>query len=94
MKPPSDNPLLDIGPFREWITRQVAIVGGRTQLAVMIGRTERQVWGWMCDPRSETVTLDNVDQTGVTYGEPMLLRQLYPHLYDLPEWLDSDEVAA
>jgi hypothetical protein len=47
------------------------------------GIHERAVWRWLNE--SATADLDAVDRALCNRGTPWVLRELYPHIYDLPE---------
>jgi len=94
MSPVTDNPRLPIGPFREWLLRQEAILGDVGVLARRLEVSPKTLYGWTRRRDTSWVTLDSVDAAGVAYGQTLLLRELYPETYDLPEWVDGDEVAA
>lgn len=70
--------LLPIGPFREWVSEQL-----ETGVALFCERasvTDRIVWRWFNE--SERIELDSVDRVICALGEPQLLAELYPELYE------------
>jgi hypothetical protein len=85
---------LPIGPWREWVARQIDRAGGYNGgglkiVAYEIGITERSIGRWLHD--AKYVRLDIVDKALCNCGTPWVLRELYPDLFDLP---DLDEEAA
>lgn len=83
---------LTIGPLRSWLRQQVQIEGlrdplcdGHGVLAHKLGIHPRRLWGWLNDPDQKRVTLDAVDAAFCSFGDPSLLRDIYPELYPWDE---------
>lgn len=70
---------LPIGPFREWLGAECDR-RGTVVVAEILGVQERQVWRWLHE--SEQVDVDRADAAFVAVGEPYLLIELYPELYE------------
>lgn len=79
---------LPMGPFRDWLlelleqaalTRDdpVQFVTARLQI------TERTMSRWLNDKGAVLVHHDSADRCFCNWGEPALMRELYPHTYGL-----------
>lgn len=79
------NELLPIGPLRTWLRRQIALVGDLGEFARLMERDSndqrmgRRVYAWLHE--SKYVRLDALDRALCNYGQPGVLREIYPHLY-------------
>lgn len=78
LRRPGEQRMVPVGPFREWLRDQDEAT---EPLAQRIGMDPRQVRGYLRG-EFEEVNIDTVDRVFVTVGEPMLLRQVYPELYE------------
>jgi hypothetical protein len=73
---------LPIEPWRNWLAYHFEVEGADA-LSSSLGIHERAVWRWLNE--SATADLDAVDRALCNRGTPWVLRELYPHIYDLPE---------
>jgi hypothetical protein len=72
------TPMLDGGPFQQWLRRLISHGKTVTDLAAAMGVHERRVRAWLVQDRiSEAV----VERAGLAYYEdPRLAAELYPEL--------------
>ncbi len=74
---------LPIAPFRGWLVSL-----GRTDkdLGAMLGVDPRRIYEWRV--MADYVWLDSADRSFCRFGDPTLLKELYPFLYefDLGRW--------
>lgn len=82
------NARLPIEPWREWLHARSAEYGDDERLAADLGVWARRLFGWRYD--NKTVPLDSVDAALCHIGQPWMLRELYPELYQF----DDEEQAA
>lgn len=81
-------PMLPIGPFSDWLEREIRLVGrdlpddaghgAATLIAIRGGVDPRRVHAWRRE--NKTIPLDSFDSFACEYGEPSLLADLYPDL--------------
>lgn len=79
-----------IGPFRDWLRPQLAVLeltypprNALSVLAKRLGTTGGQITKWL--EEGELVQHDSVDLVLCHAGEPWLLREFWPHLYETEE---------
>jgi hypothetical protein len=82
-----DRGALPPGPFVEWIHGQVRAHGGQEPCAIALGISVDNLHRLTRTTEAQavkTVRLDMVDRVFCNVGEPWLLRELYPELYENP----------
>ena len=72
---------LPVGPMVPWLLEQVERHGGKGVAAEALGVSERRIYEWTTGA-TKTIQLDSADRAFCHAGEPTLLRELYPFLYD------------
>lgn len=92
---------LPIAPLRAWLQQQLAFIGSKAlaapvelaqvgmltplaDLAQRLGVPEKRLYCWL-HINDTFVTLDHVDQALCNWGDPLLLRELYPEIYEVEE---------
>lgn len=76
---------LPIGPWRAWLLNAEASIEASNHQATLAARlniSERRLWSWTRDQRQRSVDLDLVDQAVCAWGDPRILREVYPELYE------------
>jgi hypothetical protein len=71
-----EDPRLPVGPFREWLLREIERVDSLSVLADRLDVDESTIRKWI--EVGTTVALSMVDRAGVRSGVPDLLNDLYP----------------
>lgn len=72
---------IDIAPFRAWLLEQIPRCDDdRGVLADRLGTSERVIYRWLHESRS--IQLDTLDAALCSWGDPFLLAELHPELYE------------
>lgn len=81
---------VSITPFRGWLWDRMLEIrvtydDPSAVMAARLGVAERTLARWLNDPTVRQVSVDMADRAFVRWGNPALLRDLYPELYAFPD---------